>query len=309
MSKLSVIVCTYKRYDLAENCLAHISQLDFPREDLDVIVIDNTPSEFRRSIDWGSLGADQIKYEEVSGLSRARNRGIEESKSALIAFIDDDAEVSPSWAQHICDTFDANAMASVVGGKVVASYKDCSRPGWMSAKLEGYLSCIDWGGRTRAIEQGEWIVGANMAFRREVFKTHGLFDVSLGRIGHSTLLSNEEIHLFSKLPAESIFYSCEAKVDHLIPVDRISQHWFRKRVFWQAVSDSLAGIGVGLTSSEYFNRFARNLPRIPAEQRSFKALNRSCTTSAEFEEQLEMIYALTMAQGIGLVDIEEITDR
>jgi glycosyltransferase involved in cell wall biosynthesis len=248
-------------------------------------------------------GADRHASEDQAGLSRARNTGIALCSAPLIAFIDDDAEAPPQWAQRIIAAFAARPDAKVVGGRVTAKYVDQPRPEWMSLKLEGHLSCIDWGTRVSPLERGQWIVGANMAFRREVFDEVGTFNASLGRIGHGTLLSNEEIALLSRLPAGSIYYAGDAGVDHLIPRDRLVQSWFRKRVFWQAVSDLLTGIGTSVTAQAYFERFASKLPRVPAQDRSYRALQRPCSTAGEFEQQLDMLYGLTMSQGMGLPNV------
>jgi glycosyltransferase involved in cell wall biosynthesis len=298
--ELSVVLCTYKRYDLARNCLQFLAQQTLARNRFEVVVIDNTPPDLREAIDWQALGADQAEVEDQAGLSRARNAGIAHSRAPLIAFIDDDAEASPTWAAEMVEAFRRHPEALVVGGRVTAKYVGQQRPAWLSQRLEGHLSCIDWGPGTKPLERGQWVVGANMTFRQEVFERYGQFNASLGRIGHGTLLSNEEIQLFSRLPANSIYYTSKAAVDHLIPPDRVDQAWFRKRTFWQAVSDQLAGIGASETAASYFERFASRLPTVPAEDRSMRALHRACTNAAEFEQQLDMIYALTMASGLGL---------
>lgn len=303
MSELSVVICTYKRYDLARNCLAHLREQTLRRDRFEIVVIDNTPPALREEQDWKALGVDVFAVEDESGLSRARNAGIVNSSSPLIAFIDDDAEVSPEWAQNVVDMFASHPAVRVVGGRVVAKYVDRPRPRWMSSKLEGYLSCIDWGAGAAALERGQWIVGANMIYRRDVFEEFGTFNPSLGRIGHGTLLSNEESQLLSRLAPGEVWYAGHIPVDHLIPLERAVQPWFRKRVFWQAVSDQLAGLGAADTADAHFERFASALPLVPAEDRSFRALHRACATAEEFETQLKMLYSLCMAQGLGLPSV------
>jgi GT2 family glycosyltransferase len=302
MAELSVIVCTHKRYDLSLNCLEFLRRQTARRDRLEIVVVDNTPVEFRQDIDWQEHGADKVIFEDESGLSRARNAGIRGSTADIIAFIDDDAEAFPEWAERILHAFATRSEALVVGGKVLASYKGHRRPAWMSTKLEGYLSCIDWGDGVAPIERGQWIVGANMAFKRRVFDEYGVFNPALGRIGHATLLSNEEIQLMARLPGGTVYYAGDAPVHHLIPADRTEQAWFRKRVFWQAVSDQLAGVGQSSTPQDYFERFATALPTVPAEYRSLRALHRVCGTAEEFERQIGMIYSFTMSAGLGLPD-------
>jgi len=300
---LSIIICTYKRYDLTINCLKYLTKQNCERKNFEILVIDNTPPQFRESIDWTSHGVDGVYIEEISGLSRARNRGIREAKNNIIAFIDDDAEAIEGWCKDLLNVFEKNPEALVVGGRVEAKYP-IARPLWLSTKLEGYLSCIDWGKETKAIEAGQWIVGANMAFRKEVFAKYGIFDEGLGRVGHSNLMGNEEIKLISLLPKNSVFYSYEPLVYHLIPEDRMKQVWFRKRAYWQAISDLLAGLVPPDSSKYFFEQFSSKLVPVKAEYRSFKAFNHYCDTSDEIENQLSLVYNYAIANGMGLEDIK-----
>jgi glycosyltransferase involved in cell wall biosynthesis len=300
MSELSIVVCTYKRYDLARNCLAFLREQTLERSRFEIVVVDNTPIALREEQDWKALGADVAVVEDEPGLSRARNKGIASSSGALIAFIDDDAEAAPQWAAETIAMFARHPKVRVVGGRVTAKYVERPRPRWMSARLEGYLSCIDWGPDAAPLERGQWIVGANMIYRRDVFTDFGDFNPSLGRIGHGTLLSNEESQLLSRLAPGEVWYAGQIPVDHLIPAERVVQPWFRKRVFWQAVSDQLAGLGSSDTVDAHFERFASALPRVPAQDRSFRALHRVCVTAEDFESQLQMLYSLCMAEGLGL---------
>ena len=301
MADLSVVLCTFKRYDLALNCLQHLQRQTLNRQRMEVVVVDNTPAGLREDVDWQAHGADTSVVEEAAGLSRARNAGISASSAPLVSFIDDDAEAHSSWAANLIRTFAQRPEAMVVGGRVQAKYTH-SKPAWMSARLEGYLSCIDWGEGTKSLERGQWIVGANMTFRRQVFESFGGFNASLGRIGHGTLLSNEETQLLGKLPSGSVFYTADATVDHLIPPERMVQAWFRKRVYWQAISDLLAGIGTSDEAAFHFEKFASSLPMVPAEDRSLRALHRPCPTAEDFERQLGMLYSFAMALGLGMPD-------
>lgn len=300
---IAVILCTFKRYDLALNCLRFLSNQTYPRMNYKICVVDNTPISLREQYDWVSLGADIFVTEDLPGLSRARNRGISNSKSDYVVFVDDDAEVTNTWLSKIVETFQYNSQALAVGGKVLAKYSS-EKPAWLTKKLEEFLSCIDWGTGTFPIQNHQWIVGANMAFKRSVFDKYGFFNVSLGRIGHSTLLSNEETHLLGLLPENSIFYCNDALVYHLIPDDRLSQSWFRKRTYWQAVSDLLAGKKDGENSSYYFDQFASALPFVPAEHRSLRSLCYFCSDGESFERQIQMTYNLIIASGLGLETLD-----
>lgn len=299
--KISAIICTYKRYDLAQNCLRYLAAQHPTRAKLEIVIVDNTPAPQRENIDWLALGATRHCVEDLVGLSRARNRGIKESTGDIIAFVDDDAEVFEHWADTLHDAFKKHPKALVVGGNVIAKYVE-TRESWVTDSLEGYLSCVNWGEGVFPLKKGQWVVGANMAFRRKVFDEYGVFDVALGRAGAQTLLSNEETALMQRLPEGTVFYCHDAKVNHLIPPERVKQAWFRKRVAWQAISDLIAGEVPQNSSRYFFEQFAQKLPLVPAEYRSFRSLSYPCQTGEQFERQLRMIYEITVASGGGLED-------
>lgn len=85
------------------------------------------------------------------------------------------------------------------------------------------------------------MVGASFAARRRVLLTLGGFDARLGRRGGNDLLSNEEAAIVATLGLDHVLYNPAAEARHLIPLERMAQSWFRKRVCWQAVSDVLSG--------------------------------------------------------------------
>lgn len=299
MKKISVVICSFKRYDLVLNCLAVLRAQTIPREVFELILVDNTPLETRSDITWQEHGVDKVVFVDIPGLSRARNAGIKAASADLIVFLDDDAEASPQWLSELLVAFATKRDALVVGGRVRAKYI-ATKPAWITSKLEEYLSCINWGEGLFAIGKHQWIAGANMAFRRSVFSKYGNFDVSLGRIGNASLLSNEETHLLSKLPDGSIYYASSALVDHLIPPERLKQTWFRKRAYWQAISDALSGKIDPNGASYYFEQFATNLPLVPAEHRSLRALCYTCEDGESFEMQVLMTYYFAVASALGL---------
>ena len=72
----SVIVPTRRRPESLQRCLAAIEALDYPRELVEVVVVDDA---------------------EGRGPAAARNEGIAKSTGELLAFTDDDCEPEPKW--------------------------------------------------------------------------------------------------------------------------------------------------------------------------------------------------------------------
>ncbi len=288
MEKVTAVFCSYNRYDMLNDAVRSLfASKGFDKANCDVIIVDNTPPDLRSPTE-GADGMRVIMCDEP-GLSHARNAGISAAETSIIAFIDDDALVQDGWLPALLDGFTQNKKALICGGKTLPSLQG-EAPGWYSNKLATHLSCIDWGNKARALAPGEWVVGANVAYRKEVFERFGLFDPSLGRRGHATLLSNEETALMGKVGLASTFYLPKMLVKHLIPPSRLQQDWFRKRVCWQAISDALSGESY-LSLGQAWPGFKSYVSEVPAEYRSLRAMYYPTDNSEEFQRQLQALYA------------------
>ena len=132
--KLSIVIATFRRYDVLPDAINSVlSQEGVPRDDLEIIVVDNTPIGERQVV-RNADQCDRYITEDISGLSRARNIGIQASRAELIAFLDDDAIASPSWASEAIDFLNSNPQWDVIGGKILAKYPENNKPIWIDAK-------------------------------------------------------------------------------------------------------------------------------------------------------------------------------
>jgi glucosyl-dolichyl phosphate glucuronosyltransferase len=150
--QLSVIVCTYNRYDELANCLDALrpQSQTIAAKQYQVVVVDNTPKPARRSKS-GYHCSKWIVCDQV-GLSNARNAGIETASGDVIAFVDDDAIVGPEWCKEVISAFDRNPEALAIGGKVIPEFPGSIAPRWLTSKQTEYLSCIDWGDDEHILE-------------------------------------------------------------------------------------------------------------------------------------------------------------
>jgi len=295
---LSVVICTYDRYEaLIDTLAALLGSKGFRNTPCEVLVVENTPEGRREPIAVPRLPNVRVEICEDTGLSHARNYGIIHSVGEVVAFLDDDALVCDNWCGEILEAFQRPEIL-VAGGKVVPHYPNGRLPAWYDDKLSGYLSCIDWGPRPRKLRPGEWIVGANMAFRRSVFDDYGLFNVELGRKGASSLLSNDETALLEQVGMQRVLYCPAAAVRHVIPTDRITTRWFRRRVYWQAVSDMIAG-HTKEAEAEMRAEYGRLISQLEAERRNLNALFFEPESYEQFSIQLRAIYLAAVIFGSG----------
>ncbi|MGA8745111.1 MAG: glycosyltransferase, partial [Solirubrobacterales bacterium] len=109
------------------------------------------------------------------------------------------------------------------------------------------------------------LVGANMSFRREVLVAVGGFRHELGRIGTIPTGCEETdlcIRIGQHRPDATILYDPAAVVDHLVPPERASLHYFISRCRGEgrskAVLSGLVGPQAGLSEERSYVR--RTLP-------------------------------------------------
>jgi glucosyl-dolichyl phosphate glucuronosyltransferase len=242
---LSAVVCTYDRYELLPEAIESLARQDVPAGSFEIIVVDNSPDQARAlRFGQGYAGLSNLTYlvEPKVGLSNARNKGVAAALGRIVAFIDDDARASASWAKELMQAHQIfNGRAGIVGGRVLPRWVG-ERPDWMGEPLLGYLSVVDLGRELRELPAGEWLAGCNISFDRATLIAAGGFSASLGRIGSgATLLSNDELEVSDRIRTmgKLAIYAPKAVVEHVIPPERLTQSWFRRRAAWQAVSDLL----------------------------------------------------------------------
>jgi glycosyltransferase involved in cell wall biosynthesis len=265
---LSIIICTFNRYDVLTEAIAAVEQQDLDAQRFELLIIDNSSdknaqSQYREGLDI--VCQHRYLVEDTPGLSRARNRGVRAAAAPIVAFMDDDARPSLTWASAIVATFAAADDAAIVGGPVRPIWPS-GRPSWLHEWLEGFLTIVDRGPVMRELQPGEWLAGTNIAFRKDLLEQAGLFEENLGRIGR-LLLSNEELKISDRIRSlgYKTLYVPELEMRHHVHADRITQAWMRRRVFWQTVSD-LFVTGGGAESSfdqdvELLLSFLAELPR------------------------------------------------
>lgn len=311
-AKVTAVICTYNRYELLEKAIASLVAQSLPNSELEILVIDNSPSEALSNENGKKYkGISNLRwiYERTPGLSNARNVASREARADLIAYLDDDAIANPSWAASICHTFEEfGDTCQVVGGKVNPIWGS-PRPSWLGDALLGYLSVVNYGDESRFLREGEWIAGANIAYRADILRQMGGFDVSLGRVGSgSSLMSNEEIALSEKIKRHGgrIVYDPTASVEHLVDASRLTQRWFRRRVAWQAVSDCVgASTGAGRADAiEKWKAIKTYFLHCHPADRSVRALASEQLEDGSFQWQLATIYDFTICLLSGLADAE-----
>src|ERR1700730_9155135 len=118
MPQISVVIPTKNRSALLAESIEHIESQTVPRDQYEVIVIDNDSSDDTRNVLEQKVATySNLKYgfQEKPGAAATRNAGLRLAKNDLILFIDDDVQATPSLIQAHLDCHSKNSAASVIG--------------------------------------------------------------------------------------------------------------------------------------------------------------------------------------------------
>lgn len=208
----SVIICTRNRPEALRNCLSSLRSLSLqPRE---IIVVDNDPSSHLTAPAVAEFPEVRYVPEPRLGLSAARNTGVRNSTSEIIAFTDDDVIVHPAWIGAILGGFEDSKIMALTGAVLPAELATDAQFAFQNEAFawelgfEGY-EALDFDSNffrnTTHLGVPVWRMGAgaNMAFRREAFDRVGLFDE---RLGAGTSGCSEDSELWYRLLAKG--YQC-----------------------------------------------------------------------------------------------------
>ncbi|MFJ5229860.1 glycosyltransferase family 2 protein [Kitasatospora sp. NPDC088391] len=220
---VSVVVATHNRPGTLRRCLDTLLRSPYPH--YEVLVVDNAPADdrARRLID--DHYRDRVRYlcEPVTGLARARNRGLAAARGELTAFADDDLVVDEGWIDALADAFDTDPAVGCVTGLVLPAELDTPA----QRALEQY------GGYARGYRARTWSLadddpllrfsvgrcgsGANMAFRTELLRRLGGFDPATG--AGTPARGGEELLAFHRVlgSGAAIAYQPDAIVWHPHP--------------------------------------------------------------------------------------------
>jgi glycosyltransferase involved in cell wall biosynthesis len=244
--KISAIICTYKRPDYLRHALRSLCEQSLPSEQYEIVVVDNAvEAEAQQVVKEFDEGRANLRYltEEKVGLSRARNTGLKVAAGRYVAYMDDDARADAHWLEALVSAFEQTSPSpAAVGGRVWLDWQG-ERPSWVPEHLLSLYTYVDHGSDARSLENGEYLVGANLAFDKDALRSVGGFDPDLGRQG-SVLLSGEEAATLAQLREmkKDIYYEPAAVVWHSVDQTRKRPGWLLRRLFWDGASQSLIDV-------------------------------------------------------------------
>lgn len=183
---VSIVVCTYNRRKMLDECLESLLNQSYPKDKYEVIIIDSsedlTDNLKRNYVKRASIHGIRLKYfyQKPSGLASARNLGIKKADGEIVCFTDDDCLADHRWIEKLVEGFD-NEKVGGCGGRI-APYKT-NKTSIFEKYSENLMN------QEFMINNKNFIIGNNCCYRRNIlqdvegFDTHfkyGADDYDLG---------------------------------------------------------------------------------------------------------------------------------
>jgi glycosyltransferase involved in cell wall biosynthesis len=242
---VTIVIPTHERPHRLDACLKSLLLLDYP--DYMVLVVDNAATTGETADVVRKINSPIVRYiaEPKQGASRARNLGLRETSTPIVAFIDDDEIADPHWLAELARGFNEHPEAVCVAGAMVPA----------ELETEAQVLFEQFGGFTKhrgftwnvfspatARNQSplyplpQFGAGGNMAFKTEELRKSGGFDASLG--AGSKSMGGEETRAFTDLllAGGTMVYQPTA----------ITHHFHRRSI--EELRRQMYGYGAGLTA-------------------------------------------------------------
>jgi glycosyltransferase involved in cell wall biosynthesis len=265
-ASLTVVICTRDRPEGLWRTLDSLARQSDPG--FEVLVVDNAldGAVARSCVDFDGLSVRSC-HEPEPGLSRARNRGLSQVRSELIAWIDDDEVADPYWVASIKRGFAHPDRPDAVAGLMLpaeletAAQVNFERYGGFN-KGRGVEPVALRAGTPSVFDPlyplPNFGAGGNMAFRTERLRAIGGFD---NRLGPGTLSLNGE-----ETRALSLLLEHGSTILHWPPA--ITWHYHRqtdealeKQFFGYSAGLTAFFMSMILTSPKYLWRILQFVPR------------------------------------------------
>jgi glycosyltransferase involved in cell wall biosynthesis len=231
--EVSVVIPTYNRAAMLRNTVNSVLQQDC-RPTFEIVIVDNNSRDDTKAVVDALIAEHpgRVRYvlETKQGNAHARNRGVEEAKGAIVAFVDDDVTVERDWLRSAIEILQLRPELSFVGGRVLPQWNE-RPPAWLTEEHWAPLALLDYGTDELPISGNSprGLLTANLALRRSVFEEVGMFSPDLQRVKNriGSMEDHEFLLRVCRSGKEGIYTS---RMTALAPVevDRLTRSYHRR---------------------------------------------------------------------------------
>ena len=162
----SVIIPAKNEQGYLPVCLDSLSQLDYPREAYEVLVIDNGSTD--NTVEIAKQYGTKVLVQPGLTIAGLRNFGASQAIGRCLVFLDADCTVAPDWLTAASLWLDQADVCCFGGPPEIPEQSTWVQKAWYCVRSKRQL-----------VEEAEWLESMNMFVRKEVFaQVHG-FDETL----------------------------------------------------------------------------------------------------------------------------------
>jgi glycosyltransferase involved in cell wall biosynthesis len=172
MPRVSVIVPVYNGEHTIGDCVESIFGLSFPRNEVELLLIDNASSDGTPAIIDRYRDRAVILHERKRGPAAARNRGLLHATGDIVAFTDADCVVDRDWLSRLIAPL-TDPVVGIVGGTILAT-APCNAVEEFGERIHDHRMAIE-------VYSPPYAITMNWASRRSVLEEVGPFDEELLR--------------------------------------------------------------------------------------------------------------------------------
>jgi GT2 family glycosyltransferase len=211
MPRCSIVIPVYNRAVLTAQCLGLLP----PREDTEVIVVDDGSRDWTRSLLAAHTpGIRVVTHGKNAGFAHSCNDGAAVAAGEYLVFLNNDTLPRTGWLDALVAHADAHPAAAVVGAKLLFPNNTIQHAG-VAICQDGYPRHIYAGfpanhpavARSRRFQV---VTGACMLVRRRIFAEAGGFDPA-----YTNGFEDVDLCLRLGLAGHEIHYCCDSLVEHL----------------------------------------------------------------------------------------------
>jgi GT2 family glycosyltransferase len=235
-STVGVVIACYSQRRWAHLVAAVGSALDQARPAAQVaVVVDHNEPLLARARDHfaGEARVRVLPNLYARGASGARNTGVQQLSTDLVAFLDDDTSASRGWLKALCEPLDDDPDVVGTGGGVEADWPaDGQRPAWFPPEFDWVIGA-SYRGMPTETAQVRNVWAENMAVRRSVFLAVEGFRVGFGKLGGESRPEDTDLclRMAAAVPGGRWVYQPQALVTHAVPPERSTFRFFLRRCY------------------------------------------------------------------------------
>jgi GT2 family glycosyltransferase len=177
---VSIIIITRNRPFLLEHCLRHVMAQPYAHKEI-IVVDSSTNEESEQAVAQFPEVISLRLRNQNNNMPQARNEGIAAASGDIIAFIDDDSMIRPTWLLALLKAYQDERVGAA-GGRVIHRPEPyCDQQSGnpeLIIRPSGVVIARDIDRPSAGRQEVDHLIGCNMSFRRLALEQVGGFDTN-----------------------------------------------------------------------------------------------------------------------------------